>query len=194
MQIDGMISETKPLANGTATLFYPAEGSKFRHIRLRQDKAGQASAELIEGNSMPGLDVGEKFDLTSLPETVADRLLRAMAALHLDVEEAANGYTAGDIELIARGFGVKLSKLGIPAWVKLENGLTHIVSKPGEQGLPPSIDAEIQAIVAGPLNARVVVVAPNMESLWAFLDTKGYLGQLQANATAEFTIFEEAIH
>lgn len=195
MQIEGLIAETKAKPDGLQTVrLYREEGSRRRHIKLEQDASGGAIAELIEGSAPPGLDLGERFHLGRSDDVVCERLVRAMATYHLGVEEAANGYTAADLALIVRGYEIRFSQTGLPYWVKNENGLLCMISKPGETGLPASAHSEVQAKITAAFNSQLLIAAPNLQSLLTFIEDKEFLAYMRPNTQASFTVMEQALH
>jgi hypothetical protein len=194
MEIEGLVAEPFTQTGLKGVRLYPEGKSRQRFIRVGHDVGGGVLLQLIEGREPPGLDPGETLTLAREDDALVDRLVRAMARLHFDLEEVETGHTKVDTDLLSRGFEIRFLRNGAPSWTKSENGLNYEITKPGSTGLPAHFNSEIQAKIVAPFNATVVVVAPNFESLMAFVDMREFLGQMQPNTLSNFTLVEDAAH
>jgi hypothetical protein len=194
MKINGLVSETFSKKSGDGIHLYVEGRSKQKFIKIERPKSGPVRLQLIEGSQPPGLDQGEDVTLAKYDEIIVDRLVRAMAILHLGVLDAETGHTDIDRHFLSRGFDVRFSKTGSAHWSRFENGLTYEIAKPGGAGLPAHTSSELQAKVIAPFNASVVITAPNLDSLMTFVETKAFLRDMQPNTVGSFTVVDHAFH
>ncbi len=138
MLIDGLTLKTEKNSNGKEILrFYADDKGKNRYIQVEKHGNGAATFVYLEDGVVPGIEEGEELELLQQSDKYLERLVRAMAYLHMDVEDAANGYTMIDAEFIRRGFQIRFALDGFAAWVKTGNVATIVMSKLEEKGFQP---------------------------------------------------------
>ncbi len=121
----------------------------------------------------------------SYSDDLGDRVIRAMAALHFGLDEAANGYTATDMEMISRGFVVWRTSENLPVWTA--NGPSHFVAvsqHPGG-GLPSTMGDPAVLVFGVPDGHQVTVFADNLTAALHMLDSGKLPAMLNPNANVE---------
>ncbi len=171
LQIDGLVSETIPGPNGGEILrLYPQGRKKMRYIQVTAGDSGSAEIALIEGKSSPGLDAGERQFIARDADKYAGRMVRAMAKLYLGVDEASDGYSAIDVEMVKRGFHIIFAPDGQPAWFRQDGSTVMVVSQTNEGGLPFQGDFIVQVIIRGAIGGVVTAYAPSISQLLGYID------------------------
>jgi len=171
MDIEGLKATTRQAGKGCEADFSAVDGSPRRHIVLRVPGNGTAMAEFLEGGERPGLEAGEVLPIAFYTEEIGDRIVRAMAKLHMGVEEAASGYTDVDAEMISRGFVIGSVDGRLPAWVADNGTSVVIVSRTPEGGLPSTRNDPACLVFGVPNGRKVTVNADTLTAALVMLDS-----------------------
>lgn len=171
MEIEGLKATTRQTGNACEAEFSAVDGSPRRNIVLRVSDKGTAVAEFREGGERPGLAAGEYLSMAYYSEEIGDRVVRAMAKLHLGIDEAATGYTDVDVEMISRGFVIGSISGKMPAWVADNGSSVVIVSKTPEGGLPSNRGDPACLVYGIPGGRKVTVKAETLTAALAMLDS-----------------------
>jgi len=171
MEIEGLTSRTTKQEGMLESSFFPEGGRGYKRISLKVTGAGTAAAELIEGRERPGLDEGEFVPIVGYTDEIGDRVVRAMAKIHFNMEEAATGYTDVDANLITRGFTIGSASGTNPVWIV--NHGTHfvVVGKTIEGGLPSSANDPATLVFGVPEGNKVIIHAENLDAALRMLDS-----------------------
>lgn len=191
MQIDGLITERHVGLNGEEIFcFYKLNRSRSQHIQLIHFPDGSASVTFLEGKSSPGISPAERITLFQDSKVFSERLVRAMAKLHLNVDDACNAVASIDMELVRRGFEIRFALDGVPAWVRIDGAGTVVVSKLNEMGLPMPEDDCAQALVTGRLGGNMKISSHSLANLLQYLDAGKYAGYLLPGHISEMWLSE----
>lgn len=189
MQIDGLTTETISGPNGEDVIrLYPEGRSRNRFIQIKIGNAGSADITLIEGKTPPGIDVGERQFIPRDADKYANRVVRAMAALYLGVDDARDGYATIDMEMVKRGFHITFAPDGEVAWLRQDGSSLIVISQTNEGGLPFSGDLIDQAIIKGVLGGIVTVYSASITQLLSYVDAGLYARHLIPGQEYEFWI------
>jgi hypothetical protein len=189
LQIDGLSTETIAGPNGEGILrLYPEDRNKNRFIEIKFWSGGSAEIALIEGKSSPGLDAGERQLIARDADRYANRIVRAMAALYLGVDEARDGYAIIDIEMVKRGFHLTFAPDGQVGWLRHDGSTVIVVSQTADGGLPFAGDFVVQAIIKSVIGGTVTTYSPSIEQLFDYIDSGVYARHLIPGQEYEFWI------
>lgn len=189
LQIDGLTTETISGPNGDEILrLYPEGRNKNRFIQIKFGIGGSADIALIEGKTSPGLDVGERQLISRDADKYADRIVRAMAALYLGVDDARDGYATIDVEMVKRGFHITFAPDGQVAWFRQDGSTVIVISQTNEGGLPFPGDFIAQAIIRGAIGGVVTAYSPSIFQLLSYVDDGIYARHLIPGQEYEFWI------
>lgn len=166
MEIEGLVCRKR---KGGAVFLSPRAGGR-RGIAVRPRSVG-AVVEVQEDGKCPGLANGESVSLPSWDEAVIDRVVRALAVLHLGVGEASVHGTEADVEFVSRGFLVGRSPAGKPVWIMPGPGFITAVSKDEEGGLPALMSEPATLVFTGAAGAKVVVKGENLATVVSLFDS-----------------------
>jgi len=167
MDIEGLTIKSEPSG---VVVYFPAGGKGYRHISLAVSGTN-ATVSYREGKTLPGLQPGEQVVIANWNEQLAERVVRALASLHLGVFEAENAYTACDLAMIERGFQIGISDQGSHVWLNSAGPYYRFITKNAEGGLPSLMDEPCQMIHGVQGGSRAIVQADNMNTLLEVLDT-----------------------
>lgn len=171
MEIEGLTSTTTKRGDALERSFFPEGRRGYRRISLKVAGAGIAAAELIEGRERPGIENGEFVPIVGYTEEIGDRVVRAMAKIHFNLDEATTGYTEVDADMISRGFNIGAASGSRPVW-SAENGPHFVVvSKTVEGGLPSTAREPATLVFGVPDGHKVTVFAESLEAALRMLDT-----------------------
>lgn len=189
LQIDGLTTEiiSDPTGENIIRL-YPEGRARNRFIQVRCGTDGSADIALIEGRTSPGIDAGERQQLSRDADKYANRIVRAMAALYLGVDEARDGYATIDVEMVKRGFHITFAPDGQVAWLRQDAFAVIVISQTNDGGLPFPGDFIAQAIIKGAVGGMVTAYAPSIYQLLTYVDDGLYARHLIPGQEYEFWI------
>jgi hypothetical protein len=189
LQIDGLATETLPGPNGDEIIrLYPEGRTKARFIQVIPGASGTAEITLIEGKTPPGLDEGERQFIARDAEKYVERMVRAMASLYLGVDDARDGYSTIDVEMVKRGFHITFAPDGQAAWFRQNGSTVMVVSQTNEGGLPFPGDFIVQVIIRGAIGGVVTAYAPSISQLLGYIDDGIFARHLIPGQEYEFWI------
>lgn len=192
IQIDGLYSKVISTRDGRDVVhFYANDLGQGRYIQTETYPSGAATLLYLEDGALPQIENGERLELLQQSDRYIERLIRAMAYLHMGVEDAANGFTIMDVEFIKRGFEIRFALDGVPAWVKVTEVATIVISKVGEKGLPSPGDFEFQGVFSGPFIGVTRVTSMGIKELLDFYDRGTYATQIHPGVMIEFLLRED---
>lgn len=187
MRIEGL--KERRLSDTEAT--YAPDGRRgMRRISLSRMPGGAAVAQVLEGRERPGLDPGESVAMVSYIEPVAERVVRALAKMHLGADEVADAYTAADEEMIVRGFTIGLAGSTEggerrPVWMAHYGTHYLVVSREVEGGLP-ALTSDPACLVFGvPDGRRVIVHTEDLATVFRFIESGKLPSLLSAQGDTE---------
>lgn len=187
LNIDGLITDviSDPTGDDVVQL-YPEGRNKNRFIKVTLNGNGSADLVLIEGKTSPGLEAGERQFIARDAEKYLARVARAMAVLYLGVDEARDGFTTIDIEMVRRGFHLTFAPDGQVAWLRQDSSTAIVISQTNDGGLPFPGDFIVQAIIKSVIGGLVTVYALSIDQLFAYIDDGLYTRHLIPGQEYEF--------
>jgi len=172
MRIDGLKATISTLPDRTKTTdFVPLNATRQGLIRLTKFPDSDAVVEFLDhSGERPDIGPGESVVITAADDVLTDRMIRALASIHLGLRELENGYTAADSRMIEEGFVIGRVH-GNPVWVKTEGCLTIVLGNEDVSGLPSNPNEPATIVAFGQTDARLVFLADELETALTALDT-----------------------
>lgn len=174
MKIDGLkVRDGGSRNGGTVREFRPAvEGARPGLIRATIRSSADSLFEFLDAaGDRPGIDNGETVTVIECDERIADRVVRALASLHLGIEEAETGHTPADARLIQAEFGIGRLENGSHAWMRTQAPWVAIIANADCNGLPATLASPATAIAVGPTGKKVSFVADDLDSALLLIES-----------------------
>jgi hypothetical protein len=143
---------------------------KGMRIRIDLAKDGSALVKVVDSDgSLPGAEQVEFVPMAHYDPAIAERIVRALAFHHLDLDDASTGYTPVDLEIINRGFSLGVEKGKNYGWSTMVGPFLYFLSRPDDAGIPASETGASKILCIAPDSRKVVFSSDDlMTSLKAF--------------------------
>jgi len=140
-------------------------------VRLTIDAISDAVVEVLDpSGERPGAEEHEAVIINACDDRVADRVVRALASIHLGISEAETGYTEADATLIRAGFNIGRLADGSHAWMRATQPWVAIITNETLTGLPATPREPACAMVVGPAGKKVSFVADDLAAALTVID------------------------
>jgi len=179
MKIEGLKVRDHAIRNGDTVREFRSsvEGTRPGTVRATIRPSGESLFQVLDSSGeRPGVENGEAVTVMECDDRLADRVIRALASLHLGVEEAETGHTPADARMIQAGFGIGRLANGSAAWVRMQAPWVAIISNADQSGLPATVDSPACAIAVGPTGKKASFVADDLGSALLLIES-GTLAQ-----------------
>jgi hypothetical protein len=191
MNIDGLKKTVENRGDNVITRFIPDGDGSYRHIRATRDAQNQYFVELVEGDELPGIDRREMVSIFNSNDHLLERMVRAMAVMHLRLYEVEDWHTDVDMAFIERGFHIALRDGEPHVWLsQLSDGSVIIISKTMEGGIPTHFSDKSYVVYQDAHGDVVKVKDVDIKDILKLIDS----GSLQALVRQGGEVEIEGLH
>jgi hypothetical protein len=150
---DASVIEFRPAANG----------GRPGAIRVSRDDDGAIVEFVDQSGQRPGFE-GDIVVISEPDDRLVDRVVRALACLHLGVAEAGTGCSEADIMMIEAGFTLGTLAGNGPIWTLLRDPWLYAVLNGDLSGLPSSPDEPAAVILRRKSGRQLVFFADDLQT------------------------------
>lgn len=188
--IEGMTPKTVNTDSATLSVDYLNDlQPNGMRIRVDLSEDGSALVKVIDSDgSFPGAERVELVSMVHYDPAIAERIVRALAYHHLDLDEVSTGYTSVDLEIINRGFSLGVQKGKHFGWSAMIGPFLYFLSRPDDAGIPASESCASRILCIAPDSRKVIFSSDDlMTSLKAF-DSGSLPGMFDSESDDDVTI------
>ncbi|NTF17697.1 hypothetical protein G6L37_04740 [Agrobacterium rubi] len=171
MDIEGLKEVVKHRHPHSVLRHYLPVTGGARFLTLETLPTGRAMLELRDGGDLPNEGPAERIFIEFADDDdILERMVRAMAVFHFDLDEAETNLTGIDASLLSRGFELGYEDGGKPCWIRLSSAMNVVIRNEAEDALPVHPDQRISMLCIIPGREQVRFMCENLATAFKVLE------------------------